>query len=51
MKVVLEEDALGAFCSADDTERNFRVRDAPEARVAALLSPVPRHQNSASQNG
>ena len=35
--LVLEEDALSAFCSADDIDRDFHVRPAPEASVATLL--------------
>ena len=38
MTLMLEEDALSAFCSAGDIELDFHVRDAPEASVATLLS-------------
>jgi hypothetical protein len=36
--LVLEEDILNAFCSADDIERAFHARVALEASVATLLS-------------
>ena len=36
--LVLEEDTLSAFCSADDIERAFHARVALETSVATLLS-------------